>query len=380
MNNRLSVLAWRLGLAALLSGCAQLAPATAASDGCRQSTAELYETASPAVVMISAKSINPFSLRDRVERAIGSGFVIDASSGLIVTNAHVAFNRQTIAVVLDDSRVVPARLVGADPIFDIAVIQIPVSKSGKLSALKLGDSDELRIGEDVIAIGNPMGLEQTVTSGIVSGLNRVLPETPLSVTEPMIQTDTPINPGNSGGPLLNRCGDVVGMNTAILPEAQNIGFAIPSNLIKSVLPPLVKHGRLIRPWVGFHGTLIGTDLVKLLKLPLTEGLLVEVVEPGGPAAAAGLHGGEVEFAIGGTELLLGGDIVTQINGTATSDEDALETVMRSLRVGDRLKLKVFREGKLLDFEYPLPERPFLPGDLHGEGPGPDSVLPQSRHH
>jgi serine protease Do len=183
------------------------------------------------------------------------------------------------------------------------------------------------------------------------------------VTEPLIQTDTAINPGNSGGPLLNRCGEVIGITTAIVPEAQNIGFAIPINLAKSVLPALLKDGHVVRPWIGFHGQMIGADLRKLLQMPLVDGLLVEVVEPGSPAEKLGVRGGEMELSIGGASLLLGGDIVVGLNGIPMKDPDKLVGIMRGLKVGSQLKLRLFRQGKYLNIEYSLPERPLLPGDL-----------------
>ncbi len=336
--------------------------AEVASGACAESIPELFERVSPAVVMITGQSINPYRLRDRVNRMLGSGFIIDGK-GLILTNSHVVFGLQSLVVTLDNGEIVPAKLVGADPIFDLAVIQIPKPKSGALPVVKLGDSDRLRPGEEVIAIGNPLGLDQTVTRGIVSGLNRLLPETPLSLTEPLIQTDTAINPGNSGGPLLNRCGEVIGITTAILPEAQNIGFAIPINLAKSIVPALLKDGHVIRPWIGFHGQLIGADLRKLLQMPLVDGLLVEVVEPGSPAEKLGVRGGEMELSIGGSSLLLGGDIVVSVNGALMNDPEKLAGIMRALKVGSQLKLKLFRQGKYLDIDYKLPERPLLPGDL-----------------
>jgi S1-C subfamily serine protease len=316
--------------------------------------------------MITGQSINPYRLRDRVSRVLGSGCIIDAS-GLILTNSHVVLGLQSLAVTLDDGSVVPAKVVGADPIFDLAVIQIPKPKGGALPVMRLGDSDRARPGEEVIAIGNPLGLDQTVTRGIISGLNRLLPETPLSLTEPLIQTDTAINPGNSGGPLLNRCGEVIGINTAILPEAQNIGFAIPINLAKVVVPALLKDGHVIRPWIGFHGQLIGADLRKLLQMPLVDGLLVEVVEPGSPAEKLGVRGGEMELTIGGSSLLLGGDIVVNLNDAPMSNPDKLAGIMRGLKVGSQLKLRLFRQGKYLDIQYKLPERPLLPGDLPEPG-------------
>jgi len=234
----------------------------------------------------------------------------------------------------------------------------------------------VRVGESVIAIGNPFGLDQTVTRGIISGVNRILPETPLSLSEPLIQTDTPINPGNSGGPLLNLCGEVIGMNTAIVPEAQSIGFAIPINLVKSVLPTLIKEGLFIRPWLGFQGTVIGPEVRKVLKLPLTDGLLIEVIEPGSPAESVGLRGGEIEFTLGTLSLLLGGDIITRINGVPTNDSERIAPIMRGLKVGDTLSMSVFREGETREVSYTLPERPLLPGDLPEEQQGPPIVSPR----
>ena len=356
-----------------LGGCAH-----AARPGCTADIPTLFARTSPAVVMISAQSINPYRLQGRVIHIIGSGFIYD-SKGLVITNSHVAFGRQTLYVTLDDGNVVPARLLGADPIYDIAVLQIPISDKVKFATLALGDSEHLRVGESVIAIGNPLGLDQTVTRGIVSGVNRILPNTPLSLNEPLIQTDTPINPGNSGGPLLNMCGEVIGMNTAIVPDAQNIGFAIPIDLVKSVLPALIRDGRMIRPWLGFHGTMIGADVRKVLKLPLTDGLLIEVIEPGSPAEAAGMRGGEIEFTLGTLSLLLGGDIVTSINGAPTTDAQKIAPIMRALKVGDTLTMSVFREGETREIVYRLPERPLLPGDLPEEQAGMQQPAPFPRH-
>jgi len=355
---------------------------------CNEPLPELFEHASPSVVMITGQSINPYRLQDRVSRVLGSGFIIDAK-GLILTNSHVVYGLQSLVVTLDDGSIEPARVIGADPIFDIAVIEIAKPKHGTLPVARLGNSDRLRPGDDVAAIGNPLGLDQTITRGIVSGINRILPDTPLSLSEPLIQTDTPINPGNSGGPLLNRCGEVIGINTAILPDAQNIGFAVPINLAKSILPSLIKDGRVIRPWIGFHGQLVSAEVRKLLQIPLVEGLLVEAVEPGSPAEHAGLRGGNIELTIGGNSILLGGDIVVSINGTAMTQPDQLASVMRAIKVGSTLKLRLFREGNYRDVEYTLPERPLLPGDLPEVGtvtptPRPDTkalmrrLTPQGR--
>jgi serine protease Do len=329
---------------------------------CDDALPDIFARVSPAVVSISATSINPYRLSERVSHVAGSGVLIDAS-GLILTNSHVAYGRQSITVTLDDGTRLPATLVGADPIFDLAVLRIPKPSTGSLPTARLGDSDRTRVGEDVAAIGNPLGLDQTLTRGFVSGMNRILPETPFSLLEPLIQTDAPINPGNSGGPLVNRCGEVIGINTAVIAEAQNIGFAVPSNLAKSTLTALVSQGRVIRPWVGFHGQLVGSDVRDLLKTPLVDGLLIEVIEPGSPAEAAGLQGGRLELELDGRTYLLGGDIVTSINGRTVETPEALADAMRALRVGADLKLRVFRDGTYRDVQYLLPERPLLPGDI-----------------
>ena len=265
---------------------------------CGESVPDIFDRVSPAVVYIAATSINPYRLSDRVTRVVGSGAIIDPA-GLVLTNSHVAFGRQSIRVTLDDGRSFVADLVGADPIFDLAVLRLTELPEGRLPTATLGNSDKLRVGEEVLAIGNPLGLDQTLTRGIVSAINRILPETPFSLMEPLIQTDAPINPGNSGGPLLNRCGEVIGINTAAISEAQNIGFAVPVNLVKAVLPSLVAQGRVIRPWLGFHGQIVDDTLRDLLRLPLVTGLLVEVIEPGSPAEGAWLRGGRIELVVAG---------------------------------------------------------------------------------
>ena len=355
---------WSALLALLfVPGCAaHVAHAASKRAACAESMADIFDRVSPAVVSISATSINPYRLSERVSHVVGSGIVVDAS-GLILTNAHLAYGRQSIAVTLDDGTRLLATLVGADPIFDLALLRIPKPSDGALPTVALGDSDRTRVGDEVLAIGNPLGLDQTLTRGIVSGMNRILPETPFSLLEPLIQTDAPINPGNSGGPLVNRCGEVIGINTAVISDAQNIGFAVPSNLAKTILAALMSQGRVIRPWVGFHGQLVGSELKNLLKTPLVDGLLIEVIEPGSPAETAGLQGGQVELELEGRAYLLGGDIITSMNGRALDSPEALAEAMRALRVGSDLKLRVFRAGNYRDVQYSLPERPTLPGDV-----------------
>ncbi len=334
----------------------------AAAAECDKSFRDIYTVASPAVVTVSTRSVDPYRVVRRMRRGAGSGFIV-APDGLIVTNSHVVYGAQVLSVTLDDGTVRPGRVVGQDPIFDIAVIQIPTENGERLPLIEFGDSDAARVGDEVVAIGNPLGLEQTLTRGVISALNRLLPEKPLSLSRTMIQTDAPINPGNSGGPLLDRCGKVIGMTTELIAEAQGIGFAIPANLIRAAVPVLIERGRIARPWPGFHGQLVDKRINRILNLPVVAGLLVEVIEPQSPAEKAGLRGGEHEIAVDGTELLWGGDIVTRINGTRIDTPERLGDAMGALRIGQHLVLEVFRAGRTVRIEYDLPERPVLPGDL-----------------
>jgi S1-C subfamily serine protease len=212
-----------------------------------------------------------------------------------------------------------------------------------------------------------MGLEQTLTRGVISGIDRLLSEFPLNVMLPLIQTDAAINPGNSGGPLVNRCGEVVGLTSALLLDAKNIGFAIPINVVKQVLPQLVQQGRVIRPWLGISGKIIDKEVQDLLKLPLVDGFLVETIEPGSPAAKAGLHEGELLIAIAGEEFLFGGDIITAVNGKELDDAEKFAHFVRTLKVGDTVRLTLYYDGTTRQVEFTLPERPILPGDVPPDG-------------
>jgi len=333
----------------------------ATDDSCAAPLTSVFKQVSPAVVFISAVSINPYRMSDRVEHIVGSGFIVDRS-GLILTNSHVVFGRQLIDVTLDDGSTVPAQLIGADPIFDVALLRIPKPTQGALNIVDLGDSDRVQVGEEVIAIGNPLGLDQSLTRGVISAINRVLPETFFSLQEPLLQMDTPVNPGNSGGPLVNRCGQVVGITTSVIPDAQNIGFSIPINMAKNLVPALMKDGKIVRPWLGFHGQYMENGLQELFRFPLVQGFLIEVVEPGSPAEKVGLEGGQLELTLAGRDFLIGGDVITKVNGTSLTSPDKLLDALNSLHVGSHLRLQIFRQGKYVDVSYVLPERPILPGD------------------
>jgi S1-C subfamily serine protease len=342
----------------LASGLAARAPE---DRKCQINVAAVFDKISPSVVLVSAFSVDPFRLRNRVIPVIGTGFVI-GPGGLILTNSHVVYDRTAVAVMAEDGVNRRAEVLGADPILDLAVIRV-AGLAPDVPPVTLGDSETLLVGEEVLAIGNSLGLDRTATRGIVSGLQRVLPRSPMSWLQPFIQTDAAINPGNSGGPLVDRCGEVVGVNTAMVTEAENIGFAVPVNIAKEVVPQLVDNGRVIRPWYGMNGKLVSADLVWLLNIPLVEGFLVETIEPGSPAEQIGLRGGTFALRIGQEEFLLGGDIITRVNGETLRDEETLVRIVRSLKVGDRIALEYVRDGERQTVAVVLPERPILPGDL-----------------
>ena len=338
---------------------------TAESAGCKQSLPELFERVSKSVVMITAVSLNPFSVAERISTSMGSGFIV-GSDGIILTNSHVVFGRQAIAAALDNGQRVPAVLVGADPILDLAVLKIAVHGLS-LPALPFAANALPPVGEEVLAVGNPLGFEQTLTRGVVSGVNRILPISPMSLTVPMIQTDASINPGNSGGPLINRCGEVVGINTSVLLGAENMGFALPSGIVQKVLPQLLEKGRVIRPWLGLRGQMVQKEeLQTLFNIDLRDGFLIEIVEAGSPAEKAGLMGGMLPVKVAGSDFLFGGDIITAADGIALAEPEAYQAFARGLKIGDQINLTVFREGELKIISLDVTERPILPWDLPPE--------------
>jgi S1-C subfamily serine protease len=322
---------------------------------CSRPIPELFEHVAPSVVYVSAVSVDPFKVNNRISASNGSGFIIDVT-GLVLTNSHLVYGYNVIVLTLDNGEIVKAQLVGEDPVLDLAILRIPVPAGG-LCAASLGDSQKIRVGERVLAIGNPLGLEQILTVGIVSGISRILPAAPMSIRLPLIQTDAAINPGNSGGPLVNQCGEVIGINTAMLPQAENIGFALPINLVREVIPQMVEKGRVIRPWVGVAGQIVSKELAQIVNLPIVDGFLVETVERGSPAEQVGLKGGILPITIAGMELLLGGDIITSGNDISFDDSKKFVDFVRALEVGDDVVLTVFSGGKTRRVVFRLPERP-----------------------
>lgn len=332
---------------------------------CNRPIPDIYHHISPSVVGISATRIDPFRLMDRFSVSTGTGFVIQPD-GLILTSAHVVNNTRSISVTLNGNHSAAATVVGADPILDIAVLRISDAHR-PLQPAPLGDSSHLRVGEEVIAIGNSLGIENTLLHGIVSGLNRILPVSPMSLKIPLIQTDVAVYPGNSGGPLVNRCGKVVGIITSMMTDTK-MSFALPINLVKAVLDTLIDSGRVVRPWLGIRGRAIAAkDLKKILSFDIIDGYLVETVDPESPAEAADIRGGDYPIIIAGEEFLMGGDIIYAINGRSLSDLTEFNNVIQSLKVDDSIRLSIYRNGSRFETELIVSERPILPGDFPFEG-------------
>ncbi len=280
----------------------------------------------------------------------GSGFLI-SSDGKILTNNHVVANERQLEVTLSDQSRYKAQLLSRDEGNDLALLQI--MPRSKLPSLHLGDSDSLQVGQKVLAIGNPFGLDGTLTTGIVSSLGRSIRGENERTLEGLIQTDAAINPGNSGGPLLDSAGNVVGINTAILGPNGNIGigFAMPINRAKLMLDDF-QAGRK-RPKLGVSVVPISGDYAEALRLPTQGGLLIQEVDPDSAAAHAGLRGGRQEVQIGNAELLVGGDLIMSIDGKPVERDDAISRALATKRTGDTLELTIFRNGKTMNIRVRL---------------------------
>lgn len=273
--------------------------------------------------------------REFKQRSLGSGFII-SSDGYIFTNNHVIERADRILVKLTDGREYKAEVIGRDANTDLALIKIKPENS--LPVVEMGDSEKLRVGEWVIAIGNPFGLGQTVTAGIVSAKGRVIGAGPY---DNFIQTDASINPGNSGGPLFNLEGKVVGVNTAIVAQGQGIGFAIPISMANNILPDLKSKGKVVRGWMGISVQEMTEDIAKGLKLSQRGGALISEVFKGDPADKAGIRPG---------------DVIIEINGKSIKDTHALLILIASFHVGDKVRVKVLRDGQEKTFDVTVAER------------------------
>ena len=333
-------------LAALLAGAPALAAAALQPD--EENTIAVFREASPSVVFVTNVALGQNQYLDEfaIPQGAGSGFIWD-KQGHVVTNFHVVQGGDAFLVTFDDQRQVQAKLVGTDPNKDIAVLKIEDSIE-KLRPILVGSSDKLQVGQQALAIGNPFGLEHSLTKGIISALGRVVQGIGGVTIHDMIQTDAAINPGNSGGPLLDSSGHLIGMNTMIYSRSGSsagIGFAVPSAFIKRIVPQLIQYGKVVRPGIGV--TLLSSGQTYYL-LGDQEGVVVDQVVRDGPAAKAGLRGGR--RLPGGRYSA--GDVIVGIDGHAVKDYDDLFNALDLYKVGDTVVVKVRREGK----ERPFPIR------------------------
>lgn len=314
---------------------------------------KVYRDLSPSVVNIVATSLTlRFWMRPVPQQGQGSGFVIDPR-GYIITNNHVVANAQTLEVTFAGGKKVSAQLVGRDPQSDLAVIKVEPF-SGMVAA-PLGDSEKLVVGQRVIALGNPFGFQNTVTTGFISALNRDMVIDHREMMG-MIQTDAAINPGNSGGPLIDAGGRVIGINTAIYTQSggfMGIALAMPINRAKKVAAQIMRFGRAIYPWLGIKFSIdLVPDVAKRMGLPPVRGILIYQVAPGSPAAMAGLRGATSRAVLGGRQvffqgrpLLMGGDVILALDGVATPTFDEYRNLLLQKAVGTAVRLKVLREKK-----------------------------------
>ena len=331
---------------------------------------DVYKRAAPGVVQVTTTSTvslpsdpffaDPFQPQTQTQQALGSGFVID-KAGHIVTNYHVVQGAKKIEVSFSNNDSVRATVVGSDPSTDIAVLRVDVAARA-LTPLRLGDSDTVQVGDSVVAIGNPFGLSRTVTAGIVSALQRPIQAPNGYTIDHVIQTDAALNHGNSGGPLLDASGEVIGVNSQIQSASGSdgnvgIGFAVPINTVKSIASQLIHGGHVERPFLGVTVRPLTASLVKLFRLPVGSGLLVERVQPGSGAALAGLKPGTTEAVVAGESYKLGGDVITRVDGVATGSLERLRAVLARHKPGDKVGIEAYRGAKRLTLTLKLGRQP-----------------------
>jgi S1-C subfamily serine protease len=326
-------------------------------DATESENVRIYRQASPAVANIVTRAVQYDYFMDAVPvEGAGSGFVIDPQ-GHILTNYHVVEGAQTIEVTLGDQSHYKAKYIGADTRNDIALIQINPG-SHKLVTLPLGDSRSLLVGQRVLAIGDPFGFQSTLTTGVVSSLGRTVQTGDNTFIDEAIQTDAAINRGNSGGPLLNTHGEVIGINSAIYAPSgttAGIGFAIPVNTARRVAEDLITQGRVRRATLGAEGRALWPELADALQLNVQQGILVERVISGGPAAQAGIRGGNRTVLAGLQELSVGGDVIVAINGKPIASQMDLSLVLNRASPGDVVRVTIVRAGKKMDVSVKLGE-------------------------
>jgi len=327
----------------------------------------VYDQAGPAVVHITSRVIAyDVFMQPTPQEGTGSGFVYD-TEGHIVTNYHVVADAESVSVALAAGGVYTATIVGTDSSNDLAVLRIEVENLP--DPIPLGDSDQLRVGQFVVAIGNPFGLDRTLTVGVISALSRVIQSPDSRFIGEAIQTDAAINPGNSGGPLLDLKGRVIGVNAQIISPSQasaGIGFAIPVNTVRRVASQLIAQGHYPHPWLGVSVLPFEAEGAQILRdagmeVPVDKGLLVAEVVSGSPAAKAGIRAGDQVVSIGNTRVPVGGDIITAINGEPIADFQELTVYLETeTQVGDEVEVTLIRDGQEMKVPLTLAERPEQP--------------------
>jgi S1-C subfamily serine protease len=325
-------------------------------DAEEQNNIAVYKRVLPSVVNITARTlVFNFFYGTVPQEGQGSGFVLDRD-GHVLTNYHVvAGANRGIQVTLSNKHSYSARVVGTDKVHDLALLQI---NAPSLQPVTLADSSQLSVGQKVFAIGNPFGLNGTMTRGIISAIRPIRGEEGARI-EDAIQTDAAINPGNSGGPLLNSHGEVIGINTMIASngadQSSGIGFAIPINTAKAVLADLTRYGEVRRPSLGIESYAIGPDLAQQMGLASDYGVLIERVIPGGAAERAGLHGGNEQAYVGNTPVMLGGDLIVAIDGQQVTNPQDISAIMDKHQAGDTISVTVYRGRRQMTFRLILGE-------------------------
>ena len=341
------------------------------ASGGRMTIGEIYKRAAPGVLQITSvthAAPSSFFGNQFAEpaRALGSGFVLDRA-GHIITNYHVIEAASDIKVGFSNRDTMKAKLVGSDPSTDLAVLRVQ-APANALTPLPLGDSDDVEVGDQVVAIGNPFGLDRTVTFGIISAVQRFITAPNQYTIDHVLQTDASINRGNSGGPLLNTSGQVIGVNTQIATGDSSgrvtgnvgIGFAVPSNTVKTVVAQLLRTGKVDHAYLGIVGQDITPALARTYKLPVRSGVLVQRVTPKSGAAKAGLRAGRSHVVVAGETYVLGGDILVSLDGKKIASIEELRDAVAAHKTGDKVKLQIYRDAKKTSVRVTLGRQPPSP--------------------
>lgn len=353
MNIRTRWTAWLFSTVLLFSPSV-----SSAFVGDEENTIDIYQRVNASVVNITSIAVTyDFFLNPIPSEATGSGSIID-KKGYILTNNHVIRDSDRLEITLADGSKWPGEMIGTDPQTDLAIIKINAPPD-RLTVIPMGNSDGLRPGQKVLAIGNPFGLERTLTSGIISSIRKSIRASDLEMDE-VIQIDAAINPGNSGGPLLDSEGKMIGINTAIFTPSGGsvgIGFAIPINTAKRILNELITKGYVAYAWMGIDTQTLLPEFAEALSLPIRRGVLVTRVVRGGPAHQAGIRGGTQRVEVGNAILVVGGDILVAVDGEKINSAEDFHLVMKTKRPGDRIRLTLWRGREKREVEIKLGERP-----------------------